>query len=383
MTSLSIVREHGDQAHPTVVFLPALGTSPSVWAPVIDILSERFHCVALGLPGHRGSTTTARSDESILSLASDVQTLAATEGWTNYFVAGISIGGAIALELALSHGDGLAGIAVCCSSPRIGSSESWQAREETVRGAGTGAVVDVASRRWFAPGFSERQAEIVGDLMNDLLHCNDDSYAALCGALATWDRRSEVSMITVPSLVISGATDEATPPEQSAVMSERMANSRYFCLPGVGHLASVEAPEVVAQLIDTLVSNTASTQEDPRVRGFRTRREVLGDEHVTRSQLSAAPENALFQEFITRYAWGDVWSREDLDRRSRSIATLSVLVAMGSEHELPMHIRAAQRHGLSVEEIGEIFLHVSLYAGLPRANAAFAILGQVVAEDTQ
>lgn len=381
MSSLSIVRETGDPGHETIVFVPALGTSPSVWAPVIDILSESFHCVALGLPGHRGSQSSARSGESIAALAKDLAQMALDNNWSSYFVAGVSIGGAIALELALSEHNGLAGIAVVCSSARIGSEESWKERAEMVRAAGTGSLVDVASRRWFAAGFSDRQPDTVGDLMNDLLHCDDDAYIALCGALGTWDRRGDLGQMSVPSVVVSGEHDEATPPQQGAAVSEAMTHSRYLCLPGVAHLASAEAPETVAQLVTTLVKESSRAHDDPRVRGFATRREVLGDDHVDRAQASAGPETALFHDFITRYAWGDVWSREQLDRRSRSVATLSALVALGNEHELPMHIRAARRHGLSVEEIGEIFLHVGLYVGLPRANGAFGVLRQVVAED--
>lgn len=381
MSSLTIVHETGDPGHTTVVFVPALGTSPRVWAAVIDILSESFHCVAVGLPGHRGSQSIAGGEESIASLAKDLGEMALQNKWGTYFVAGVSIGGAIALELALSDHQGLGGIAVCCSSARIGSEEAWLERAETVRAAGTGSLVDSASRRWFAPGFSDRQAEIVGDLMNDLLHCDDDSYRTLCAALSTWDRRNEVLNMSVPSVVVSGEFDEATPPEEGAAVSEAMADSRYLCLPGVSHLASVEAPETMAQLITTLVRDSQTVSDDPRVRGFRTRREVLGHDHVDRAQVSAGPETALFHDFITRYAWGGVWSREQLDRRSRSVATLSALVALGNEHELPMHIRAARRHGLSVEEIGEVFLHAGVYVGLPRANRAFSILRQIVAED--
>jgi len=147
-------------------------------------------------------------------------------------------------------------------------------------------------------------------------------------------------------------------------------------------LAPLEAPESVAKLIAGIATNDAP-EPDPRTRGFRTRREVLGDAHVDRAQAGSTPETAIFQDFITRYAWGEIWSRPELDRKTRSIATLSALVAQGSGHELPMHIRAARRHGLSWEEIGEVFLHVAVYAGLPRANQAFSLLRQVVAEEQE
>jgi 3-oxoadipate enol-lactonase/4-carboxymuconolactone decarboxylase len=113
-------------------------------------------------------------------------------------------------------------------------------------------------------------------------------------------------------------------------------------------------------------------------RGFATRRAVLGDEHVDRAIEATTGCTAPFQEFITRYAWGDVWSRRELALRDRSIATLASLVALGAEDELAMHIRAAQRNGLTSEEIFEVLLHTALYAGLPRANRAIAIARDVL-----
>ena len=107
--------------------------------------------------------------------------------------------------------------------------------------------------------------------------------------------------------------------------------------------------------------------------GMRTRREVLGDEHVDRATASAGPFGQPFQELITRYAWGAVWSRPGLDRRMRSAITLAALVGVRAENELGMHVRAALRNGLTAEEIGEVLLHSAVYAGVPAANAAFGI----------
>jgi len=117
---------------------------------------------------------------------------------------------------------------------------------------------------------------------------------------------------------------------------------------------------------------------DPYDDGMKVRREVLGDEHVDRAMESTTPLTEPFQEFITRYAWGSVWTREGLDRRTRSAITLAVLTALGREHELAMHVRAARRNGLSAEEIGEVLLHTAVYAGVPAANRAFAIAQEVL-----
>jgi 4-carboxymuconolactone decarboxylase len=115
--------------------------------------------------------------------------------------------------------------------------------------------------------------------------------------------------------------------------------------------------------------------------GMSTRREVLGDAHVDRATANAGPFDAPFQEFITRYAWGGVWSREALDRRTRSIITLAALVSLRAENEIGMHVRAAIRNGLTPEEIGEVILHTAVYAGVPAANSAFAIAKEVLRED--
>jgi 4-carboxymuconolactone decarboxylase len=120
---------------------------------------------------------------------------------------------------------------------------------------------------------------------------------------------------------------------------------------------------------------------DDHERGMRVRREVLGDAHVDRAEAGKDEFTADFQDFIARYAWGEIWDRPGLDRRSRSVATLAALVSVRAENEIAMHVRAGLRNGLSPEEIKEVILHTAIYAGLPAANAAFAIAQKVIAEE--
>jgi 3-oxoadipate enol-lactonase/4-carboxymuconolactone decarboxylase len=120
--------------------------------------------------------------------------------------------------------------------------------------------------------------------------------------------------------------------------------------------------------------------DDTYDRGMKTRREVLGDEHVDNAIAGTTPFTADFQELITRYAWGDIWSRPGLDRRTRSCITLTALVALGHHHELAMHVRAALRNGLTPDEIKEVLLQSAVYCGVPAANRAFAIASEVLAE---
>jgi 4-carboxymuconolactone decarboxylase len=120
--------------------------------------------------------------------------------------------------------------------------------------------------------------------------------------------------------------------------------------------------------------------DDTHDEGMRVRREVLGDEHVDRAIENTTDFTAAFQDFITRYAWGSVWTREGLDRRMRSAITLAVLTALGREHELALHVRAARTNGVTPEEISEVLLHTAVYAGVPAANRAFAIAQEVLDE---
>jgi 4-carboxymuconolactone decarboxylase len=115
-------------------------------------------------------------------------------------------------------------------------------------------------------------------------------------------------------------------------------------------------------------------------KGLETRREVLGDEHVDRAQANRSEFNAPFQEFITRYAWGEIWERAGLTRRERSLITLAMLVALNREPEFRMHVRGALNNGVTAEEIREVLIHSGIYCGLPAANAAIQAAEQVINE---
>ena len=121
--------------------------------------------------------------------------------------------------------------------------------------------------------------------------------------------------------------------------------------------------------------------DDTYEQGMKVRREVLGDEHVEGSIERTNAYTQDFQDFLTRYAWGEIWSRPGLDRRTRSCVTLTALVAIGRFDELAMHIRAARRNGLSLEEISEVLLQTAVYCGVPAANSAFHVFQRVIDED--
>ncbi|SFT51992.1 4-carboxymuconolactone decarboxylase [Geodermatophilus amargosae] len=128
------------------------------------------------------------------------------------------------------------------------------------------------------------------------------------------------------------------------------------------------------------MSEELTSDDGRREAGMRTRREVLGDAWVDRAVANTTPFTAGFQDFITRVAWGDVWQRPGLERRERSIATLSICIALRHWDEFALHVRAAVRNGLSDAEIGEVIQHAAVYAGVPAANHAFKVAGPILEE---
>ncbi|HWH25405.1 MAG TPA: 4-carboxymuconolactone decarboxylase [Pseudolysinimonas sp.] len=125
------------------------------------------------------------------------------------------------------------------------------------------------------------------------------------------------------------------------------------------------------------------TDEERVAAGMKVRRAVLGDNHVDAAVAGTTPSTAAFQDLITRYAWGDIWSRNGLGRRERSVAVMSILIALGHHEELAMHVRAALRNGLSREEIIEVLLQSAIYAGVPAANTAFRFAKPILDDPTE
>jgi 3-oxoadipate enol-lactonase/4-carboxymuconolactone decarboxylase len=322
------------------------------------------------LPGHGGSAPVTFA--SVDDLARLVLELADAQGWDRFAYAGISLGGAIGAVLAVRHADRLSSLALVCSSARFGEPSSWRSRAALVRASGTAALASTLPARWFTPSFVSSPAAAA--MVADLLAADDEAYAASCEALASYDLRGSLGLVKVPTLVIAGREDLATPPSHARELADGIAGASLVEVAGAAHLANVERPAVVTA---ALLSHLASSRHDE---GVTVRREVLGDDHVDRAIAATTPFTATFQDFITRYAWGEIWTRPGLDRRTRSCVTLTALVAHGHLDELAMHIRAALRIGLTPEEIGEVLLQTAVYCGVPAANAAFDVAQRVLRE---
>ena len=389
--TVTAVRLGGRPDLPLLVLGPSLGTSAAtLWSAAAQHLAGDFQVVAWDLPGHGTNRIPLQEDEqvSIAGLAADVlelvDSLVDGFGPARFHYAGDSVGGAVGLQLLLDAPDRVDSVTLLCTGARIGTAESWQERADTVRAAGTPALVSASAQRWFGPGFLEREPERGSALLHALQDADDAGYAAVCAALAEFDVRDRLGEIRLPVLAVAGSADVATPPSGLALVAEGVADGRLVVLDGVGHLAPAEAPETVARLVREQAYGGPArddlTVAQVREQGMAVRREVLGAAHVDRATAGATDLTSDFQQFITEYAWGGIWTRPGLDRRARSLVTLTALVARGHHEELAMHVRAARTNGVTVEEIKEVLLQTAIYCGVPDANTAFRIAQRVLAE---
>ncbi|MBO3675303.1 3-oxoadipate enol-lactonase [Streptomyces sp. NEAU-YJ-81] len=378
-------RPHHDLAGPAtappLILGPSIGTSLAVWEPQLPALAREHRVLRWDLPGHGGSPAAllpADGSATIDALAALVLRLADDQGWERFAYAGISIGGAVGLHLAAHHPDRVSRLSVVCSSARFGDPAVWRERAALVRAEGTEAMVASRPGTWFSHRFA--QSPVGAALIEDLRATDRAGYAACCDVLAAYDMTADLEKIAAPTLVVAGRDDPATPPAHARRIADAVPGASLLEIAGAAHLAGVERPEPVTAALLAHLAHNADTPHDDASRhaaGMAVRRAVLGDAHVDRAVARTTSFTARFQDFITRYAWGEIWTGDGLDRRTRSCITLTALIAHGHDAELAMHIRAALTNGLTREEIGEVLLQSAIYCGVPAANSAFATAQRV------
>ncbi|MDP9610219.1 MULTISPECIES: bifunctional 3-oxoadipate enol-lactonase/4-carboxymuconolactone decarboxylase PcaDC [Streptomyces] len=381
----------GPATAPPLILGPSVGTSLAVWEPQLPALARTHRVLRWDLPGHGGSPAALLPSDgsaTIDQLAALVLRLADDQGWERFAYAGISLGGAVGLYLAAHHPDRVGRLSVLCSSARFGEPSSWRERARLVREEGTEAMVASRTGVWFS---RETAATPRGRaLLADLRATDQAGYAACCDVLADYDMRAALPSVTAPTLVVAGREDPATPPAHAREIADAVPGASLLEIAGAGHLAGVERPEAVtsallSHLADAARPNPAHAAQPGddvfrHAAGMAVRRAVLGDAHVDRAVARTTPFTARFQDLITRYAWGEIWTGDGLDRRTRSCITLTALIAHGHDAELAMHVRAALTNGLTREEIGEVLLQSAIYCGVPAANSAFATAQRVFDE---
>jgi 3-oxoadipate enol-lactonase/4-carboxymuconolactone decarboxylase len=368
------VRIEGPGGAPVLVLANSLGASAAMWDAQMPVLRGRFRVVRYEHRGH-GGTPAPAGPCSIDDLGADLLGVIDQVGAERVSIAGVSLGGMVAMWLAARHPERVERLVLACTAPQLLPARAWTERAATVRASGPSVLLETLLGRWFTPGFIAGRPDVAAVVADMLAQVSSDGYAGACDAIAAMDQWDDLARITAPTLVLAGASDPVCPPEIALRMHQAIAGSSLVVLPGASHLANIEQAErFTAALVDHLIGSDME-------RGRATRRAVLGDAHVNRSEAANNDFTAPFIQFLTGYAWGDVWTRPGLDRRSRSCVTLGILTALGRSDELALHVLAARHNGLSDAEISEILLHAAIYAGVPAANTAFAVARRVLEAD--
>ena len=350
---------------PLLVLGPAVGTTAAtLWTECAAGLTDSFDVVAWDLPGHGYNHTVPDESFTMAELAQGV--LNVLEGILeqrdqfggSFAYAGDSVGGCVGLQLLLDRPGRVQSAVLLATGAKIAEHAMWAGRIGQVSLSGTSVLVAGSAERWFGPGFLERAPATGSALLQALQDTDDQGYMQVCEALAEFDVRDQLGKIDIPVLAVAGSVDPATPPENLSEIAEGVQHGRLVELAGVAHLPPAEAPADVARLIRQHVLGEAEPERAARgasyAEGMAVRREVLGDAYVDRATAAATDFTREFQELVTEYAWGGIWTRPGLDRRSRSLIALTALIARGHHDEFALHVRAARTNGLTNEEIKEL-----------------------------
>jgi 3-oxoadipate enol-lactonase/4-carboxymuconolactone decarboxylase len=394
-----------------------------MWDRQVPELAQQWRVFRFDLPGHGGAP--AYPAGSVADLTARLLATLDGLGVQRFGYAGCALGGAVGIELALRHPERLASLALIAASPRFGTADEFRQRGVIVRTNGLDPIARTAPDRWFTSGFAAAQPAITDWAVQMVRTTDPGCYIAACEALAAFDVRPELTRVGVPTLVLVGSEDQVTGPAEARTLVAGIPDARLAVVPGASHLVPVEQPAAVTDLLVhhfstawqqlpetgtgsipvqaaaaqpvALVPAQAApiaeiappaAQPEAEVRadaydvGIKVRREVLGDAHVDGVLGRTDDFSAGFQDFLTRYTWGEIWDRPGLDRRTRSCVALTALVAGGHLEELAVHTRAALRNGLTPAEIGEVLMQAAVYCGMPAASSAFRVAQQVIQEET-
>jgi len=370
-------RSDGDPASPPLLLGNSLGTEHALWAPVIPALRRHFRVLSFDLRGH-GASEASEGEYTIAMLAHDALAVADAAGARRFSYIGISLGGMIGMWLGAHAGERLERLVVSNTSPRM-SATAWSERMAKVRAGGIAAIADAVLQRWFTARYLARADETFASARAAFLAVDPVGYIGCCAAIRDMDLTPDLASIRTPTLVTTGTHDIAAPKETGAAIAAAIPGARCVELP-VAHLPPPEAPGLFAHaVLEFLAGAAPATERDRYDVGLARRREVLGAGYVDARLKQVTPFNAEFQDLITRYAWGEMWSRNVLDDRTRRLLVLAMLIAQSRWEEFEMHVKAGLAAELSPAELKEVLLLAAIYCGVPAANTGFHRAAAIVA----
>jgi 3-oxoadipate enol-lactonase / 4-carboxymuconolactone decarboxylase len=360
----------GAEDRPALLLGNSIGTDHSLWDPVMPAFTRAFRVIRFDMRGH-GASDAPPGEYRIEDLARDALLVADAAGAKRFHYAGISLGGMIGMWLGAQTPERLDKLVLANTSAYFGP-EGWTARIDAVKSGGMAAVADMAMGRFFTPAFIAAGGPLFGTAKRNLLAANPAGYIGCCAAIRDMDQRGELARITASTLVVAGTQDQATPAAQGKAIAGGIKDAKYAEL-SCAHIPTLESPSEFADaVIGFLDAGTDGTEQQRYVRGLARRKAALGVAYVESRLKNTHPFTDEFQALITRYAWGEMWTRPVFDDRTRRLLVLAMMVGTKSWEEFELHVRAGLEHELSTTELKEVLMLAAIYCGVPAANSAFA-----------
>lgn len=373
----------GPEGAPVVVFSNSLGTTLEMWDAQVRALSSRYRCLRYDTRGH-GRSPVAGGPFSVADLADDLAGLLNGLGVETAHVVGLSLGGITAQAFAVRHPRRLESLVLMATAAFLPG--NWDERAEIVRASGMAALVDTVMPRWFTADTLALAPDLVRPVRERFLTIDPHGYAACCLAIRDMDLRQQIGAITAPTLVIAGEDDPATPLDKAEEILGLIPGAELTVVPEAAHLLNIEQQDVVNEILIGYLARIGGEREPVSGEfevGLANRKSVLGVDHVQRSLEKAGRFARPWQDFITRTAWGEIWGDPTLPWKTRSMLTLTMMVALHREEEFKLHLRPALKNGVTLEELRALLLQAAVYAGVPAANAAFRWVKDVLGDEAE
>ncbi|MBJ6121988.1 3-oxoadipate enol-lactonase [Sphingomonas mollis] len=371
----------GAAARPVLVLLNSIGTDMGLWDTTVPSLLPAFRVLRIDTRGHGASDVTA-GDYTLSMLAADVVAVMDAAGVAQAAVAGVSLGGMIAMQLALDAPDRVTVLALICTSAAMDRA-AWADRIATVRAGGVAAIADVAMGRFLSPRFARTHGDVADGLRRGLVATPADGYAGAGAAIRDMAVIDRLPSLTLPVLLVAGDRDTSTPFVGHGDRIAAAISGATVVHLDTAHLAPIETPAALASTLRRFLADDPAGDAAVTLfaAGLANRRRVLGDEWVDRSLANRTPFNADFQSMITRIAWHEIWGRAGLDDRTRRLLVVAITASLGRWEEFVLHVRTGlARDGFTRDELKEVLMQTAIYAGVPAANTAFAEAGRIIAE---
>jgi 3-oxoadipate enol-lactonase / 4-carboxymuconolactone decarboxylase len=373
-------RLQGNAGRPVLILSHSISTDHAMWDLQVEGLLPHFQILLYDTRGH-GATEATAGEYSIEMLGKDILALADTLEISRFAFCGLSLGGAIGQWVAAQAPERVTHLVLANTSPQFVPRANWETRIAAVRKGGMPAVVDMAMQRFFSPDTLAKQSPYVASTRSVFLGTDPVGYLGCCAALRDVNSGDILKLIKTPTLVISGDRDVATPWTGHGERLAREISGAKARHLAAAHLSNLERPHSFTTALLEFLLPQADSGADPLPAGFAMRRAVLGDAHVDKAIADTTEFTRQFQELITRYAWGTIWSRPQLDQRTRRLLVLALTASLGRWEEFRLHLRAGLAGELELCDLKEVLLQTSVYAGIPAANTGFQIVAEQIKKD--